>query len=70
MKKFYVILTALIISALIAGCGSSPAGSGKPASSAANSSSTMMPSWVDERSPENAYWGIGFAKLTNSALGM
>ena len=55
MKRSYVLFVALLITALGAGCKSTP---------------SPYPAWVSELPPGDAFWGIGMAKLTNDALGL
>ena len=59
MKKLNVLAAVFIVAALGAGCGSSPA-----------SRNVSVPGWVSELSPEDAFWGIGTAKLDNDALAL
>ena len=59
MKKHYFIFAAVISVSLIMvmGCFSSP-----------SSPQATIPDWVDELPPDDAFWGIGFAKLQNESL--
>ena len=60
MKRSYVLFIVLLIAALVAGCSSTNAAA----------SARSYPAWVDEFPTEDAFWGIGMAKLTNDALGL
>ena len=62
MKKNSVWIIAAFIAALVvAACGSSaPAAAAAPPLDA--------PDWIDELPPEDAFWGIGIAKLQNESL--
>ena len=63
MRKLTVLfVTALIV--VLTGCGSAPA------SQAAAAAEPTAPEWVDELPPEDAFWGIGVAKLQNESLAM
>jgi hypothetical protein len=62
MKKLYLLLIVMLAMTLVVGCGSAPA----PAAQAAST----LPAWFAELPPEDAVWGIGFAKLTNESLAM
>jgi len=59
MKKLYLLLIVAGIMVLATGCGSSPA-----------SASLSAPAWASELPPEDAFWGIGIAKLQNESLAM
>jgi hypothetical protein len=61
MKKLNVLFAAVIITAAVSGCASTP----PPESAAAPASA---PEWIDELPPEDAFWGIGTAKLQNESL--
>jgi hypothetical protein len=58
MKKLNVLFMAAMVSSLVLGCGSSPASAPR----------MDAPKWVDELPPEDAFWGIGIAKLQNESL--
>jgi len=60
MKKLNLFLLVLIIASLGAGCKSSPSKQAAP----------RHPAWMYEPMPEDVYWGIGYAKLTNDYLAM
>jgi hypothetical protein len=60
MKKPNVLIMAAIISGLVLGCASPPPPVAAPPMDA--------PEWVDELPPEDAFWGIGIAKLQNEGL--
>ena len=59
LNKFSVLFAALVITALVMGCGSQPAAARMNA-----------PEWADDLPPEDAFWGIGIAKLQNQSLGL
>jgi hypothetical protein len=63
MKRFSVLFVAIIGMALAMGCGSSPASPPQQAAPTA-------PDWLEEIAPEDAFWGIGQAKLQNESLAM
>ncbi|MCL2265112.1 MAG: hypothetical protein FWC22_03620 [Treponema sp.] len=56
MKKFYVLFIVMLVFTLVISCGSS--------------AKVKAPNWVNEKVPDDVIWGIGFAKLENSSLGM
>ena len=58
LNKFGVLFAALMIAALVMGCGSQSA------------AKTNAPEWADDLPPEDAIWGIGIAKLQNQSLGL
>jgi len=58
MKKLSVLFIAMIVMALVMGCGSSQKAA--PAVAA--------PDWLDELPKNDEFWGIGFAKLQNESL--
>jgi hypothetical protein len=60
MKKLHVLFAAVVLMAAVMGCASSPAAPAAPPLDA--------PEWVDELPPEDAFWGIGIAKLQNESL--
>jgi len=62
MKKLNFFLLVLIIASLGAGCKSSPSSQVTPRPN--------QPAWMYEPMPEDVYWGIGYAKLTNDYLAM
>jgi hypothetical protein len=62
MKKNVWLIAAFIAALAAAGCGSSA-----PAAATAAPPPTA-PDWVDELPPEDAFWGIGSAKLQNESL--
>ncbi|MCL2805797.1 MAG: LPP20 family lipoprotein [Treponema sp.] len=57
MKKLYVLFIAILAVALVFGCASTPSAPRMDA-----------PEWVDDLPPEDAFWGIGIAKLQNESL--
>jgi len=59
MKRSYVVLVVLLIAALGTGCPSTP-----------KATQPTAPSWFSELPPEDAFWGIGIAKMTNDSLGL
>ena len=61
MRKLSVLFAALLVVALV-GCASSASPQAAPASTA--------PDWIAELPPEDAFWGIGMAKLQNESLAM
>ncbi|MDR2717646.1 MAG: LPP20 family lipoprotein [Treponema sp.] len=77
MKKLSVLFAALIIAALVMGCGSSPAQqtTAAPAAAAQNNSGTKpasarpsgTPDWFEDMPPDDAFWGIGRAKLEDES---
>ena len=58
MKKIGLLLIAVLIIALTLSCGSGP------------KTDPNFPAWFNEMPPEDAIWGIGFAKLQNDNLAM
>ena len=58
LNKFSVLFAVIMITVLVMGCGSQPA-------ARANS-----PEWVNDLPPEDAFWGIGYIKMTNQSLGL
>ena len=62
MKKAHVFFAAVILVAL--GCKSAPAPQARPEPLSA------APAWAAELPPEDAFWGIGVAKLQNENLAM
>jgi len=78
MKKLLFLFIAVISAAFVMGCGSAPAATPEtpaptPQAAAAPSGTTAnssLPAWFNEAPPEDAIFGIGIAKLTNSALAM
>jgi len=62
MKKLNVLFIAVMVMvmALAVSCGSSGG-----STAAVN---PTAPDWVDEMPPEDAFWGIGIAKLQNESL--
>ena len=64
MKRIYFLFVAVLISALGAGCRSAPT---PPPTEAAP---LTVPAWLNELPPEDAFWGIGLARLQNESLAM
>jgi len=62
MKKLNFLFVILIIASMGAGCKSSPSSKVTPRPN--------QPAWMYEKMPEDVYWGIGYAKLTNDYLAM
>jgi hypothetical protein len=63
MKKNSVwLIVALIAAVVVEGCGSAPA------TTATAAPALTAPDWADELPPEDAFWGIGIAKLQNESL--
>ena len=61
MKKFNVLLVAMIILILGAACKSSPSSSkGDP----------NVPDWIDELPGADVFWGIGVAKMQDASLAL
>jgi len=60
LNKFSVLF-AVVMAAALTGCASQS----QPAAARMNA-----PEWVDELPPEDAFWGIGIAKLQNESLGL
>ena len=60
MKKINVLFIAIITMALMMSCGGTP----QPTAQA------FGPDWMNEMPPEDAFWGIGIAKLQNDNLAM
>jgi hypothetical protein len=63
MKKISVLFVVIVVMALAMGCGSSPA-------SQSGAAAPTAPDWLEEIAPEDAFWGIGQAKLQNESLAM
>jgi hypothetical protein len=57
----YGFFAAAIGAVLLAGCGSTPASPPPPPP-------LNAPEWVEELPPEDAFWGIGIARLQNESL--
>jgi hypothetical protein len=64
MKNLNVLFFVMIALALMMSCGSSPKQQQQ------QEPSNTIPAWVAELPPENAFWGIGIAKLQNDSLAM
>jgi hypothetical protein len=64
MKRISVLVVVIAAVALTMGCGSSPA------ASQAQQAAPPAPDWLEEIAPEDAFWGIGQAKLQNESLAM
>jgi hypothetical protein len=62
MKKRLIVFLALILAALVMGCGSTPATAGV--------SDPSMPPWINEQPPEDILWGIGVADNAQVQLRM
>ena len=62
MKKLNVLFAAAVIAVTVTGCGSAPAQTSAPVPVQAPATA---PEWADEIPPEDAFWGIGIAKLQN-----
>jgi len=57
LNKFNVLFFAVMIAALVMGCGSSAARGNEPV-------------WVDDLPEDDVFWGIGIAKLEDKSLGL
>ena len=64
MRKLITLFIAILVLAFVSGCGSAPAAQQQQAVS------PTAPEWIDELPPEDAFWGIGIAKLQNENLAM
>jgi len=60
MRNLSVLCIVFVSLVLVVGCGSAPATQVQKDPTA--------PDWVDELAPEDAFWGIGLAKLQNESL--
>jgi len=69
MKKLNVLFTALIIMALVVGCGSSPASSSSRSASAAGAQ-VNVPDWLSDPPPRDAFEGIGYIRLQDESAGL
>jgi len=64
MKKLLYLIIAMAVMTLVLGCGSAPAASSNKAAQ------SSLPAWFNEAPSEDAVFGIGIAKLTNSTLAL
>jgi hypothetical protein len=66
MKKIFPVIVVLLLALLAFGCKSQPAsGSAVPAPGP-----VTLPPWINEVAPEDALWGIGSAKQSNTQMSM
>jgi hypothetical protein len=63
MKKLNVLFFVLIIAVFAVGCGSTPG-------STTGGSRINAPNWLDETTPRDAFWGIGYIRLQDESAGL
>ena len=67
LNKFSVLFAALMIAALVMGCGSQPASQGSSGTNLAAPKPSGSPDWFEDMPPADAFWGIGRAKLDDES---